>query len=29
MVDVRGGFLDDLEESGYEPEAIVDEVENG
>ena len=27
MVDVRSGFIDDLEEAGYETEAVVDEVE--
>jgi len=28
MVDVRSGFVDDLEEAGYETEAVVDEVES-
>ena len=28
MVDVRGGFLDDLEKSGYKTEAVVDEIKS-
>ena len=28
MIDMRGRFADDLEESGHETEAVVDEVKS-